>query len=102
MASVGKATAKIYELLNGKIFVDEDGIECVIKHKTSNAIFPYPHVSHTLTAYPTEAGKQTEKYKEIRRILKDDWSTDLMSLDSLLDIVEQLGLLKEYRQCLAL
>lgn len=96
MALVGKKTQAIYELLDGKIYVDADGIEMQIKHKSYNAIYPYKHVSHDLGAYPTAKGKETDAYWKIRQQLRDDWSTDLGSLDSLYEIVEIVGLEREY------
>lgn len=100
MALVGKKTKAIYELLNGKVYVDSDGIEMVIKHKTCNAIYPYKHISHDLGAYPTVNGKETDAYQKIRKQLRDDWSTDLGSLDNLYEIVQAVGVYDEYERIL--
>lgn len=96
MSCVGPTTIALYELLDGKIFTDSDGIEMKIVHKSFQAIFPYQHTSHTLYAQPTEKGKATDAYWTIKQQLRDDWSTDLGESDDLMEIAEQVGVLAEY------
>lgn len=63
---------EIRELCNGKKFVDADGIECVY-------VLRYDRAGRVagVMADPTAKGKRHARYAEVKRILHDDWSTDL-------------------------
>lgn len=89
----GQQTIEQFELLDNKFCVI-DGLTCQIKHKAFNAISPYMHVAHTLTAIPTEEAKETEAYRKVKRELRDDWTFSLEENSELrFSILEQLGLL---------
>lgn len=95
MAYFGDYTIKQFELLDGKI-VTIDGVECVIKHRSSAAIYPYAHISHTLFANATEKGKESAHYKAVKKQLKDDWSTDLAEdYETRWSLICDLGLVEE-------
>lgn len=63
---------------NGKV-VKIDGINCRIK--TSVYTARYPYTEEVISVYAEPIGHNTEKYREIKRILKDDWATDVLECD---------------------
>lgn len=68
---------QILEAINGHTFTDRSGIQCKVEVQHAHAKYPYPHTTTRIFANPTTKGKRTEAYREIRRKLRDDWSTDL-------------------------
>jgi|CXWL01.1.fsa_nt_gi hypothetical protein len=60
---------------------DEDGIECALRARTYQAVYPYGHYRLSLDLVPTARGRRTEAYQKIRQELRDDWSTDLTESD---------------------
>lgn len=54
-----------------------DGVESEIFVEQYNAIYPYHHTVTRIVAEPTEYGKTSKSYKDMRNQLGDDWITDL-------------------------
>ena len=81
----------IFQFLNGKRYTHND-IDGVFRFSESRAIYPYPH---TVTAFyhePNAAGRASEAYRETRRKLGDDWSSDLtQAFDTVARIASELG-----------
>lgn len=73
--------------------VKVDGISCRIK--ISVYVQRYPYEQQVISIYAEPISHSTEKYKETKRILGDDWSTDV--LDSDIEVQSEI-----LRQCQAL
>ncbi len=67
-----------------------DGINHKIRVNRYNAIYPYPRIVTTVDAEP--CNRNTKYYRDIRRQLGDDWSTDILQSDPSLqcDVLLQL------------
>lgn len=68
-----------------------DGLKYRLKVSTLNAIYPYPEKKISVAAYPVN--KNSKHYKEVKAVLKDDWSTDILDsdIDVQCDILAQLS-----------
>lgn len=77
---------------DGRI-VKIDGMNCKIRVRIVNAVYPYPHESITVEAEPTAAAKRSKKYRSIKERLGDDWLTDILESDieTQCSILEQLS-----------
>lgn len=64
----------IIENGNDKTVKLNDGITYKIKASYANAIYPYKHTYADIAFYPVS--KQSEKYKELKKQLGDEWLTD--------------------------
>ena len=62
-------------------FRSPDGIQCKIRVREHDAIYPYRHRSRRVSCEPTRIGKLAPAYVVIRRQLRDDWSTELTGVD---------------------
>jgi hypothetical protein len=66
-----------------------DGIKHKIKVSTFEAIYPYKHAA--ITVYATPVNRYSKYYREIKKELRDDWSTDVLSsLEMECEILSQL------------
>ena len=69
-----------------------DGVHGKFKISSNRAIYPYPHVSFSLYHEPSAKGKRSKAYKDEKRMLGDDWSTDLSDSERATDIALKLGI----------
>jgi hypothetical protein len=83
------STAKLFRALDGRHYT-LDGISGVLSYETSVASFPYAHVDHSFHHRPDAKGRRSEEYLKVRRILRDDWSTDLTNSERLGEIAQKL------------
>mgnify|MGYP001074389770 CR=1 FL=1 len=56
-----------------------NGVAHKIRVSTYRAIYPYEHVAITVHADPVD--KRTKYYRDTKRELGDDWSTDVLGSD---------------------
>ena len=81
----------VFEFLDGRSYTLNE-ISGQFRHETRRAIYPYPRTIEKLTFQPDEKGQATEEYRQTRRELKDDWTTDLTdAIDTYCDIAIELG-----------
>lgn len=75
---------------DGKVVVI-DGLKCRLRCRVHQQHYPYPDEVISVDAEPIS--KTSTRYREIRRRLGDDWSTDVLNsgIDLQCDILEQLG-----------
>ena len=83
------STAKLFRALDGRHYT-LDGIGGVLSYETFVASYPYPHVDHSFHHRPDAKGRRSEEYLKVRRMLRDDWSTDLTNSERLGEIVQKL------------
>jgi hypothetical protein len=81
---------ELFAFLHGKSYV-LDGIRGVFHYETCKARVPYERIVHKLSHEPDASGRRTKQYREIKRQLGDDWSTDLTDGERLCDIAVELG-----------
>ena len=74
---------------NGKVVV-LDNLKYRLEVSTYKAIYPYEHQVISVHAVPVS--KNSKHYQEVRRVLKDDWSTDVLesSVETQTEILSQL------------
>lgn len=66
------------------------GIRYTLAVSTHKAVYPYPHTA--LRVFATMTNKQSEGYRETRKKLGDDWSTDVLeSWDFCNEVMAQLN-----------
>jgi len=77
---------------NGKQ-VTIDGLRCVIKVSQYEGRYPYRRKVVNAWAVPNAAAQRTEKYREQKQRLGDDWFIDLLLMDdeSYEQLFKQLG-----------
>ena len=81
----------IFEFLNGREYV-LNGVHGTFRHEITHAIYPYAHTREALSHVPSKRGMRTNAYREIKRQLRDDWTTDLTdSLERYCTIAAELG-----------
>jgi len=80
----------ILQFLDGKVYV-LDGVSGVFRHRVSHARFPYEHEVEQLFHEPDAAGRRTETYQRIKRMLGDDHDTDMTNSERVVDIALELG-----------
>jgi len=90
MKSAESTTNQVFAFLHGKR-ATLDGIEGIFQHEVREARYPYPHTVERLNHLPTARGKRTDAYRETKRRLGDDWSTDLTDSDRYFEIATKLG-----------
>ena len=74
------------KLVDGKVVKDDEGIEGVLK-----VVELGPHDTR-LMHVKTARGKEHPKYQATKRLLHDDWDTDLSSSESTGRIMQELGI----------
>jgi hypothetical protein len=82
-------TAKLFRALDGRHFT-LDGVSGVLSYEKLVATYPYPHVDHSFHHTADAKGRRSEEYLKVRRILRDDWSTDLTNSERLGEIAQKL------------
>ena len=65
-----------------------DGLRCRIRVTSYRARYPYERLVVNVHAVPTAAARRSEKYRQRRRELGDDWFTDV--LDSGFETQEEI------------
>jgi len=84
--------AHIYEAIDGQPYT-LDGIAGTIRVEGES---PYTRVTH----YKSDAGRRTEAYQATKRMLRDDWDTDLTYSERLVSIFyDLLGTEQAERLC---
>lgn len=80
-----------WEKHNGRILRIE-GLSWKLRVVTYRAIYPYERMVTTVSLDPTPATKRSNHYKQIKRDLGDDWSTDVLSSDVAfqVELIQQL------------
>lgn len=74
---------------NGKI-VKIDGRKHMLRVSTYRAIYPYPE--NVITVYAEPINKKSKYYLDTYKILKYDWSTDVLeSIELTVDVGIQVG-----------
>ena len=56
-----------------------DGLKYKLDISTHKAIYPYEHT--VLSVYANPVSKNSKHYREVRAVLRDDWSTDILESD---------------------
>ena len=84
----------VFKPYNGFV-VKYKGINHIIKYYEHNAIYPYNHISRSCYLEPED--KSAEYYQDIKKMLGDDWSTDITTIApyQYMLICQQLGILEE-------
>lgn len=75
----------IYRFLNGKVY-NLDGVQGIFYYRPIES-FGRDTIEHQ----PTPVGKQSAHYAEVKRQLRDDWSSDLTHSERVADIAVALG-----------
>jgi hypothetical protein len=81
--------AKLFRALDGRHYT-LDGISGVLSYETFIAVYPYKHVDHSFHHTADAKGRRSEEYLKVRKILRDDWSTDLTNSERLGEIARKL------------
>ncbi len=81
--------AKLFRALDGRRYT-LDGISGVLSYETFIAVYPYKHVDHSFHHTADATGRRSEEYLKVRKILRDDWSTDLTNSERLGEIARKL------------
>lgn len=80
----------IFKFLDGKSYV-LDSVDGTFEHEVTGATYPFPSVHERLLHNPSELGKQSEHYRQIKHKLGDDWLSDLTGSERYVDIAIELG-----------
>ena len=79
------------EKLDGKSYT-HNGISGRILYAEYQAIFPYRTTVQHIVHEADEAGQQTIEYQEAKRLLGDEWDTELTDSDELVNIALACGI----------
>ncbi len=87
-------TKRIGEYLDGKTYT-HNGISGKITYSERQARYPYPHIVQKIEHEANAAGKRSIEYQEAKRILGDDWVSDITNSESLINIALACGMTEE-------
>jgi len=87
-------TEKLGEWMNGKAHT-LNGVHGIIRYSSYTASYPYPHSVQSITHNASAKGKRSKAYKDIKRALGDDYTTDLTQSENLCDIAGAMGITNE-------
>lgn len=87
-------TKRIGEYLDGKTYT-LNGVSGKITYTERQAIYPYPRTVQKIEHEADTVGKQSIEYREAKRMLGDDWLSDITDSECLVNIALNCGMTEE-------